>query len=254
MSTPNPRLSTLAELADQYGSDKGFNVLNAHGYTRVYESVLRGARQSPLRLLEIGLLHPALHSQQRDSNGAFAVAPSLQMWADYLPQADIFGLDIEDFSAFKHPRAKAVRADQGDRASLTAAMALAGSFASSTLPAGSAPSKGFDVIIDDGSHASHHQQISLAALFPHLNAGGVYIIEDLHYQPRDLELAGLTKTRSLLKALQARQAGGIPSMLTDAEMAHLTRDIAQIVFFDSLDRDRPNVFETRDALAVIQKR
>lgn len=236
--SPNP---TLAELADRYGSDKGFHVLNAHGYTRVYESILHSARLSAIRLLEIGLLHPAVHSQKRNADGAFDVAPSLQMWAEYLPNASIFGLDIEDFSAFSHPRAQALRADQGDRASLEQAVVRAGG-------------AGFDVIIDDGSHASHHQQITLGALFGHLNPGGVYIIEDLHYQPANLELAGLTKTRTLLKALQARQTLGIPSMLTETEMAVLARDVAQIVFFDSLDRDRPNVFETRDALAVIQKR
>lgn len=231
----------LAQLADEFGSDKGFNVLNAHGYTRVYESLLSRAREQPLRLLEIGLLHPALHVQKRDAQGRFSLAPSLQMWAEYLPNSQIFGLDIEDFSAFAHPRATALRADQGDRASLAAALASAGA-------------EGFDVIIDDGSHASHHQQISLGALFAHLKSGGIYIIEDLHYQPAGLEVPGLTKTRTLLQALQNRQTDGLPSMLQAEELVMLQRDVAQIMFFDSLDRDRANVFETRDALAVIQKR
>ncbi len=37
----------------------------------------------------------------------------------------------------------------------------------------------FDVIIDDGSHRPDHQQITLAALFPHLKPGGLYFVEDL---------------------------------------------------------------------------
>jgi hypothetical protein len=233
-------LPSLAQLADQHGSDKGFSVLNAHGYVRVYEALLSKARMQPLRILEIGLLHPLLHASQRKTDsGSFSTAPSLQMWLDYLPNAQVFGIDIEDFSAWSHPRGRICRADQSDRASLaTAASEMGGKF---------------DVIIDDGSHASHHQQISLAALFPYLNAGGVYVVEDLHYQPSDLEMPGLTKTRTLLQGLQRRETQGASSVWSSAELAMLERSIQSIYFFDSLDRDRPNVFETRDALAVLQK-
>lgn len=39
----------------------------------------------------------------------------------------------------------------------------------------------FDVIIDDGSHRSDHQQITLEHLFNHnLKLGGLYVVEDLH--------------------------------------------------------------------------
>ncbi len=238
--TPPPS-PTLAALADRYGSDKGFNLLNAHGYTRVYESILGSGRNQPLRILEIGLLHPALHQQQRNSTGAFDKAPSLQMWADYLPQAAVFGLDIEDFSAFSHPRIRVLRADQGDRASLARAAQEAGGE--------------FDVIIDDGSHASHHQQITLGALFPHLKSRGLYVVEDLHYQPAALELGGIAKTRALLGVLQQRrELAGIPSALLAQEAAMLEKQVEQVVFFDSLDRDRPSAFDSRDALAVVVKR
>ncbi|MFM9879655.1 MAG: hypothetical protein ACKVOO_04500 [Burkholderiaceae bacterium] len=236
-----PALPTLAALADLHGSDKGFSVLNAHGYTRVYESLLRGVREQPLRLLEIGLLHPVLHAAARAEGGAFSKAPSLQMWADYLPHAKIFGLDIEDFSGFAHPRVQILRADQGDRASLQQAAVAAGG--------------AFDLIIDDGSHASHHQQITLGALLPYLNAGGVYVVEDLHYQPAALEWPGLTKTRALLQVLQQRrELSGIPSALLGPELQLLEQQVANVVFFDSLDRDRANAFDTRDALAVLKKR
>lgn len=235
-----PTLTSLAQLADQYCSDKGFSVLNAHGYVRVYEALLGKARLQPLRLLEIGLLHPVLHAANRDPHtGGFSKAPSLQMWLDYLPQSQVFGIDIEDFSAWQHPRAQIFRADQSNRSSLVAAARAMGGK--------------FDVIIDDGSHASHHQQITLAALFPFLNAGGLYIVEDLHYQPADLEMPGLTKTRTLLQGLQRREIQGAASVWTAHELAMLERSIQSIFFFDSLDRDRPNVFETRDALAVLQK-
>jgi len=41
-----------------------------------------------------------------------------------------------------------------------------------------------DIIIDDASHASHHQQNAFLTLFPKLRSGGLYIIEDLRWQPK----------------------------------------------------------------------
>jgi len=37
----------------------------------------------------------------------------------------------------------------------------------------------FDIIIDDGSHMSHHIIASFNALFPHVRPGGIYVVEDL---------------------------------------------------------------------------
>lgn len=39
---------------------------------------------------------------------------------------------------------------------------------------------GVDIILDDGSHFSKHIRSSLNTLFPLLEEGGVYVIEDLH--------------------------------------------------------------------------
>jgi ribonuclease BN (tRNA processing enzyme) len=43
----------------------------------------------------------------------------------------------------------------------------------------------FDVIIDDGSHQSQHQQVTFEHLWPALKSGGVYVIEDVEvsYKP-----------------------------------------------------------------------
>ncbi len=40
--------------------------------------------------------------------------------------------------------------------------------------------KGFDVIIDDGSHVTEHQILTAECLLPRLNPGGVYVIEDCY--------------------------------------------------------------------------
>lgn len=39
---------------------------------------------------------------------------------------------------------------------------------------------GVDVVLDDGSHQMAHIKTSLKCLFPKLNEGGIYFIEDLH--------------------------------------------------------------------------
>jgi hypothetical protein len=38
---------------------------------------------------------------------------------------------------------------------------------------------GVDIILDDGSHFMSDIRLSLKYLFPHLNYGGIYVIEDL---------------------------------------------------------------------------
>lgn len=43
--------------------------------------------------------------------------------------------------------------------------------------------KKYDIIIDDGFHATKEQQISFKNLWVTIKKGGYYIIEDLHYQP-----------------------------------------------------------------------
>lgn len=227
----------LTRLANQYGSDKGTRANCAHGYTRIYQAILGPARQSALRMAEIGLLHGKTQAE-----GPRAIAqhgcPSLRMWADYLPQAEIHGFDIVDFTSFVADRIKITCGDQGSRADLSRfAQHAAGKF---------------DLIIDDGSHASHHQQISLGALFPHLADGGYYIVEDLHFQPAELEIAGISRMREFLISLSSRQAG-LQIALEQGEFHYLLNNIQSIEFFDSISPRWP-LSATADALAVIRKR
>jgi hypothetical protein len=61
------------------------------------------------------------------------------MWLDYFPNAEVIGVDIEDFSWFSHPRVRIHRVDQGNRSMLA------------VLGAKEQP---LDIVIDDGSRAS----------------------------------------------------------------------------------------------------
>jgi len=108
----------------------------------------------------------------------------------------------------------------------------------------------FDIIVEDGSHASHHQQIALATLFPFVAPGGLYIIEDLHWQPAQIEKTTIPKTGSLCRDFKS--SGTIRSpVITDAESAYLAANIESIDLFDSMDR---YVIDNKAALAIITKR
>lgn len=231
----------LADMAAFHGLDKGLTAFEGHGYTRVYEAILANRRDLPLRVLEIGLLHPESQSRRAGGEG-FDDCPSLDLWADYLSKAEIFGFDLCDFARYRRPRVAVYQVDQGERRPLTEIAAGCGG--------------AFDLIVDDGSHASHHQQISLGVLFPFLNPGGWYVIEDLHFQPADIERPERAKTRELLRRLEASGSfGEMPYWFTPEEAARLEQETQTISFFDSLARFAPEgTFAGRDALVALQRR
>lgn len=169
---PAPAIAPLAPdfnltvLADRYGSDKGTRAQHPHNYTFFYDLLLGSRRESVRNMLEIGLLvgGPEVGASADRQTGKL---PSIRMWLDYFPQAMVHGFDISDFSFFEHPRFRFTRGDSGVAADLEKVVA---------------GGQRFDFIIDDGSHASFHQQLAFQTLFPHLEPGGLYIIEDLHWQ------------------------------------------------------------------------
>lgn len=173
--------SRLTQLADLHGSDKGSK---KHYYTRVYEDIFGPRIREKNKLLEIGLLNHSV--QHRSKKKQFTRVPSLDMWCDYFDNSEIYGLDIADFSNARGDFVKIYQLDQGSRESLEV---LVGDI------------DGFDIIIDDALHASMHQQVSFSFLFRYLAPGGVYIIEDLHYQPSHVEVGGAKLTRDLLVGL-----------------------------------------------------
>jgi hypothetical protein len=212
----------LTRLANHYGSDKGNRVFARHYYTRIYHQLFAHLRHSPITLLEIGLLHPAEH---RDA----ARAPSLRMWRDYFPFARLIGFDIDDFSSVSVSNCRIVQGDMSSRDDLSQLFALGP----------------FDIVIDDASHASPHQQIALACLFPHVRPGGLYFIEDLNWQPVQLERADVPQTRTLLR----RKCFESP-VITSAEAQFLAANVESIQLFNT--RDACNL-DKHDALAVLAK-
>ncbi len=106
--------------------------------------------ETDVRLLEIGVFQGG----------------SLELWRSHFGQrATIFGIDIDPACAARCDAPNQVRiGSQSDPAFLRATVAEMG---------------GVDLVIDDGSHIGRDQRASFAALWPLLNDGGLYVIEDL---------------------------------------------------------------------------
>jgi 8-demethyl-8-alpha-L-rhamnosyltetracenomycin-C 2'-O-methyltransferase len=143
-------MTSLLECFAKYGCDKGWR----HHYDAVYEPLLEPLRELPITLLEVGVF----------------VGASLSAWADYFPNAKIRGVDTFALvprwalPAMAHPRVRGYKCDS-----------------TKETPEGFALGS-VDVIIDDGDHAPESQIATFGHYFPLLKSGGLYFIEDVHYE------------------------------------------------------------------------
>lgn len=221
----NPAIDELTAIADKFGSDKGLRHEYPHYYTFHYRRLFEPLRWQPLVLLEIGLLNKsrqdAVYGVRPNSESYSPThpqkhrdAPSLRMWREYFPNARIIGLDIHDFSAIGIDNCETFICDQSDPVALTAVLEKIG--ASPTI------------IIDDGSHASEHQQVAFFTLFPALAPNGIYIIEDLQWQPPGIGNPTFPTTLSCLE--------NFPDQLPWSPLYHagIERRIRSVEIHDSL--------------------
>lgn len=221
--------ANLTALADRFGSDKGST---KHRYTELYHMLFHPYRDQPISFLEMGLCiggpeHGISADRKTDD------LPSIRMWLEFFPKAKIHGLDVSDFAWFKHDRFAFHRCDMDDRGNIAAARAV--------MPE-------FDIIIDDASHASHHQQNGFLELFPRLKSGGLYIIEDLRWQPETYEKPGITKTAELFRSFSETRRFAHGDAATEAAFNALGPDISGCFLFQvGYDKKR------KDQVAVIQK-
>ena len=140
------------ELFDIFSADT--NVHKWHHYFDIYTKHFEAYRNRPIRMLEIGVFRGG----------------SLRMWKEYFhPDSTIVGIDI-DKSCKDHEIAnRKVFVRIGSQADPEFLARVNEEFGP------------FDIILDDGSHKTHHQNISFGALFrPALVDGGCYMVEDVH--------------------------------------------------------------------------
>tara|TARA_R110002124_G_scaffold149793_6_gene315979 strand:- start:4562 stop:5392 length:831 start_codon:yes stop_codon:yes gene_type:complete len=152
--------TSLRDLFERYGSDKG-----RHDYYHVYGHILSAGRCEKKRTLEIGLgtNNPALVSTMGASGSPGA---SLRALRDYLPEAEIYGADIDPEILFEETRIKTFVVDQLDPSSFDE---LAAQFGSAE----------FDLVIDDGLHSPSANINTLSFGIRSVRVGGWVVIEDI---------------------------------------------------------------------------
>ena len=156
-------MSILEQLGIKYDTDKV-----THGFCKIYDEYFMDKKDEIKTFLEVGVFFGA----------------SILMWKDYFPQATIHGMDVfsgkqgngtsfpnptkfyDECERFQIPRIKLHKYDQSIEEELIAFRETV--------------NEKFDCILDDASHLMKDQQTTFALLFPLINYGGVYIIEDLH--------------------------------------------------------------------------
>lgn len=214
--------SYLTLLANRYGSDKGSMHGDRHRYAELYDVLWSAERGRVSRMAELGLARggPETLAGAVERRGD---SPSARIWHDYFPQAEIFGFDISDFSHLEAelPRFRFLRGDCGSQEDLAAFARMIGNEV--------------DIIVDDASHASYHQQFALRELFPCLRPGGLYVIEDLHWQPGHIEarVPRVPRTFEWIDAL--RRGYGIPSVLwPESRLQWLSGQLAGVTLLRDL--------------------
>ena len=120
-------------------------------YLDVYERYFAAYRNTPVKMLEIGV-----------TGGG-----SLELWRNYFGEsATIYGIDINPECAQRVTPPNQVRIGSQDDPEF--------------LRRTASEMVELDIVLDDGSHFGKHQRVSFEVLFPFVRDGGLYVIEDLH--------------------------------------------------------------------------
>ena len=120
-------------------------------YFDVYHRHFKRFRGQEVHILEIGIY----------SGG------SLEMWHHYFgPKCHVYGVDIEhECMTYQGERTTIFIGDQADRSFWQRLR--------QDVPR-------LDIVVDDGGHQPQQQVPTLEELLPHLEPGGVYVVEDVH--------------------------------------------------------------------------
>jgi hypothetical protein len=186
----------LTQIGYKYDTDKSY----FHLFTEFYHDFFEPWVDKEFNLLEIGIC-----------NGS-----SLKMLHEFFPRAHIYAIDINEPSVYRY---------YGDN--------IHTSLCSQTDIEGLKKvigGKKFDIIIDDGSHMTSHQQISLGFLFPYLISGGIYVCEDIH---TSLHSTYIDSKETTLDIFLRYQKTGIfeNNLMKPSEVEYLRQNIKQLEIY-----------------------
>lgn len=212
MNDPLTRAAILA------GTDK----FGYHDYTPNYFKMFAHLKDAKIKVLEIGV-----GGYADDDRGG----QSLEVWRDFFPNAEITGIDIQKKTMDLGPRVEILQGSQVDPDFLKELVEKRGPF---------------DIIIDDGSHRNEHIVASYQMLFPTLNAGGIYVAEDVQtsFHPRfggSLEMAAPNSVGYFGTILRELGQSNDPLV---ADVAGIERYHNMIALHKVQDGVTPNIFNS----------
>jgi len=196
------------------------NVHKWHHYFEIYMKHFARYRDRPVRMLEIGVFRGG----------------SLRMWKEYFhPDSTIVGIDIDKSCKAHEIAEKNVFVRIGSQADPNFLAEVTGEFGP------------FDIILDDGSHKTHHQIVSFGALFRSaLKQGGCYMVEDVHtnywLKHIDSEDTFIDLSKQMVDMLHEpyfdRKETNFrhehPEALKSLDLSYLAANIGSIAFYDSI--------------------
>ncbi len=123
-------------------------------YYEIYEELFAEYRNTPVRILEIGVFK----------------GDSIRMWKEYFgPDSVVVGLDIHPEPLTHNDPSNNVFVRKGDQSDHEFLAEVVEEFGQ------------FDIILDDGGHRTSQQYMSFAYLFRNgLKDNGLYVVEDVH--------------------------------------------------------------------------
>lgn len=147
-------MKTLAELAIKYKSDKHGH----HDYCNTYEQYFAPLKNEVFTFIELGIGG----YEYPDRGGA-----GLKMWYDYFPNARIVGVDKFIKKGLSNDRTAIYQGSQADPQLFNG---IDGIIDIEGRPR---------IVIDDASHMNGLTIQSFELLFPQLQDGGIYVVEDI---------------------------------------------------------------------------
>lgn len=196
------------------------NLHKWHHYFDIYSRHLAGFRSKPVRMLEIGVFRGG----------------SLRMWKKYFhPDSIIVGIDVDKSCQDLGSPADNIHVRIGSQADPDFLAAVNAEFGP------------FDIILDDGSHKTHHQIASFGALFRDaLKDGGCYMVEDVHsnywVKHVDSEETFVELCKSMVDIIyepylnhtEPQFRRGHTDALQELELSYLAANLAGVSFYDSI--------------------
>jgi hypothetical protein len=172
-------------------------------YFEIYERYLERYRDKSINFLEIGV-----------QGGG-----SLQMWKKYFgANSKIVGIDIDPNTKFEEEQIFVEIGNQSDEEFLKKVVEEHGPF---------------DIIIDDGSHIQSDVLNSFFFLYPTLNRGGTYIIEDTHTAYFKLFQGGL-KSDANSVSIFSKFVHDMNSEYVDEPFVPQLKDLSSMSFYNSM--------------------